>query len=61
MKIKTTTTTTKCEIECNAEELRQSNDVSGALTGALRRMFNGPVFGADEESYPPEEEESENE
>ena len=38
MKIKTTTT----EIECNAEELRQSNSLAEAFYGALRRSFNGP-------------------
>ena len=41
MKIKTTTTTT--EIECNADELRQSNTVSESILNALRRTFNGPV------------------
>ena len=40
MKIKTTIT----EIECNAEELRQSNTVSDGLINAMRRAFNGPIF-----------------
>lgn len=48
MKIKTTTTTT--EIECSAEELRQSNSLADSFTGILRRCFNGDI---------PEEEESE--
>ena len=56
MKIRTTVT----EIECNAEELRQSNSVSDALTGALRRAFGGPIFsgfnGIDEEEEEEEEE-----
>lgn len=43
MKIKTTTTTT--EIECNADELRQSNTVSDAILNAMRRAFNGPMYG----------------
>ena len=62
MKIKTTTTTTT-EIECNAEELRQSNSVSDSILGALRRAFNGPLpstaYTKPEESN--EEEESEEE
>lgn len=39
MKIKTSYT----EIECNAEELRQSTSLSDAFYGAIRRAFNGPV------------------
>ena len=39
MRIITTTT----EIECNADELRQSNSVADAFTGALRRAFNGNI------------------
>ena len=61
MKIKTTTTTT--EIECNAEELRQSNSVSDGILSALRRALNGPLsstaYTEPEESN--EEEESEEE
>lgn len=61
MKIKTITTTT--EIECNAEELRQSNSISDSILGALRRAFNGPLpstaYTEPEESD--EEEESEEE
>ena len=53
MKIRTTVT----EIECNAEELRQSNSVSDALVGALRRAFNGPVYaGTDDEEEEKDEE-----
>lgn len=61
MKIKTTTTTT--EIECNAEELRQSSSVSDGILSALRRALNGPLlstpYTAPKESD--EEEESEEE
>ena len=39
MKIKTTVT----EIECNAEELRQSNSLSDAFVKTLRNVFNGVV------------------
>ena len=56
MKIKTTIT----EIECNAEELRQSNTVSDGLINAMRRAFNGPIFNT-EASYTEPEEESEEE
>ena len=54
MKIKTTVT----EIECNAEELRQSNTVSEGLLNAMRRAFNGPLFytHAVSEEEPEEEE-----
>lgn len=41
MKIKVT------EIECNAEELRQSNTIAEAFTNMLRRAFT-PVEDADE-------------
>ena len=58
MKIKTTVT----EIECNAEELRQSNTVSEGLLNAMRRAFNGPLFYTDTESEEePEEEEGDHE
>ena len=49
MKIKTTVT----EIECNAEELRQSNSLSDAFVSAMRKAFNGAEvneFDAEEES-----------
>lgn len=46
MKIRTVVT----EVECSAEELRQSNSLADAFTGILRRYFNGDI---------PEEEESE--
>lgn len=39
MKITTTTTI----IECNADELRQSNSLSDAFTGILRRCFNAQM------------------
>lgn len=39
MKIKTTTSTT--EIECSAEELRQSNSVADAFMNVFRRALNG--------------------
>ena len=45
MKIITSTTT----IECDAEELRQSNDLSDAFTGMLRRAFNGTTGITQEE------------
>ena len=49
MKITTTTT----EIECTAEDLRQSNSLADAFTGILRRCFNGNLSsdycGVDEE------------
>lgn len=45
MKIKTTVT----EIECNAEELRQSNSLSDAFCGFMRRTFNGPISNNYEE------------
>ena len=52
MKIKTTIT----EIECNAEELRQSNTVSDGLINAMRRAFNGPIFNTEPEEESEEEE-----
>ena len=39
MKIKTTIT----EIECTAEELRQSNSLSDGFTNMVRNFFNGQV------------------
>ena len=45
MKIVTTTT----EIECTAEELRQSNSLSDGLYNALRKAFNGPIHEARED------------
>jgi len=61
MKIKTTTTTT--EIECNAEELRQSNSVADGILNTLRRSFNGPLpstaYTEPEESDEKEESEEE--
>lgn len=40
MKIKTTTT----EIECTADELRQSNTVADGILNMMRRAFNGPIY-----------------
>lgn len=58
MKIKTTVT----EIECNAEELRQSTSLSDGLYNAMRRAFNGPLFYTHTESEEePEEEEGDHE
>lgn len=56
--MKITTTTTK--IECNADELRQSNSLADAFTGALRRCFNGNVpenYEYEDDEEPEEEEE----
>lgn len=39
MRIVTTTT----EIECSAEELRQSNSLSDAFLQIMRKCFNGPA------------------
>lgn len=39
MKIRTTTT----EIECSADELRQSNSAADAFMNVFRRAFNGAV------------------
>ena len=39
MKIKTTVT----EIECSAEELRQSNSAADAFMNVIRRAFTGAV------------------
>ena len=58
MKIITTVT----EIECNAEELRQSTSLSDGLYNAMRRAFNGPLFSTHAESEEePEEEEGDHE
>ena len=54
MKIKTTLT----EIECSAEELRQSTSLSDGLYNAMRRAFNGPLSYT---TYPEPDEESEEE
>lgn len=55
MKIKTTTTTT--EIECSAEELRQSNSAADALRNVFRWAFNGAVPQSDSDYYDDEESE----
>ena len=44
------------EIECTAEELRQSNTIADGIMNILRRTFNGPIA-----SYDEEEQEDENE
>lgn len=35
---------TRTEIECNAEELRQSNTVADGLLSVLRRALNGGYY-----------------
>lgn len=45
MKIKTTVT----EIECTADELRQSNSLSDGFLNILRNCFNGTVPTVTEE------------
>lgn len=57
MKIKTTTTTT--EIECSAEELRQSNSAADAFMNVFRRAFNGAVPQNDSDYYDDDEESEE--
>jgi hypothetical protein len=37
-------TTTTTEIECSADELRQSNSLSDAFVQVMRKCFNGPAF-----------------
>lgn len=54
MKIKTTVT----EIECSANELRQSNAISDGLSNLLRSCFNNMTSDYDE-SENEEQEESE--
>ena len=51
MKIRTEIT----EIECSADELRQSNTVSDGFLNAMRKAFNGPIFSRCEEDEDPEE------
>lgn len=36
--------TTTTEIECSADELRQSNSLSDSFTQLMRKCFNGPAF-----------------
>lgn len=55
MKIKTTIT----EIECTANELRQSNTLSDGLCNALRGCFNNLSSDYDEDDEEDEEAESE--
>ena len=47
MKIRTVTTTT--EIECSADELRQSNSAADAFMNVFRRAFNGAVSDSEED------------
>ena len=54
MKIKTTVT----EIECTANELRQSNALSDSFYNILRGCFNNMTSDCEESEY---QEESENE
>lgn len=35
------------EIECTAEELKQSRDLSDGIVNTLRNLFNGPVIDED--------------
>ena len=44
MKIKTTVT----EIECSAEELRQSSSLSDGFWNIFRNAFNGPIHDDEE-------------
>lgn len=57
MKIRTVTTTT--EIECSAEELRQSNSAADAFMNVFRRAFNGPVSSDAPEYFDDDDEENE--
>ena len=52
MKIKTTVT----EIECTADELRQSNSLSEGFLNILRNCFNGTVPTVTEEEIAEEQE-----
>ena len=54
MKIKTTVT----EIECTANELRQSNTLSDGLFNMLRGCFNNMNTDCDDEEDDTEDEES---
>ena len=36
-------TVVETQVECTAEELRQSNTVADGLLNVFRRAFNGPV------------------
>ena len=55
MKIKTTVT----EIECNVNELRQSNSLADAFSNLLRGCFNNVNSDCDEDDAEDEEAESE--
>lgn len=52
MKIRTEIT----EIECSAEELRQSNTVADGFLNAMRHCFNGPLSYQTEEDQEEEDE-----
>ena len=52
MKIKTTVT----EIECTADDLRQSNSLSEGFLNILRNCFNGTVPTVTEEEIEEEQE-----
>ena len=45
MKIRTIVT----EIECNAEEIRQSNNVADGICNLLRNAFNGAILDDEED------------
>lgn len=49
MKIKVT------EIECSAEELRQSNTAAEGFLNLFRNAFNGPLYSSFEDSSESEE------
>lgn len=57
MKIKTTTT----EIECTAEEIRQSNNLADGIYNLLRGVFNGTAGYEESEKYEEQEEEEQEE
>lgn len=50
MKIKVT------EIECNADELKQSNNLAEGFMNLIRGVFNGPITENENEDLEDEEE-----
>lgn len=61
MKVTTTTTATTTEIECSADELRQSNSLSDAFVQVLRKCFNGNVSLPSVPSYDESEDDDDDE
>ena len=57
MKIKRT----EIEIECTAEDLRQSNTVADGVLNIIRRLFNGSVEDPVDEKETEEEQANETE